>query len=267
VAKQFKFFQSFWANLLAAGILALLLIFGALQMLSRITKHGQHLTVPAVVGKQATDVIQQLTDSGFDVVIVDSIYTDTLPKGIVVKQLPDANSTVKVNRTIYLTTNRMVPPQIPMPDLLNKNYTFAIEILNKAHLQLGDTIFKPDFMKGSVMEQLYQGRKITAGTQLQWGSKVTLVVAGGLKEDNLEVPDLVGMHYREAKTLLDSMGIAVAAAPDADVRDTADAYIYKQNPLPLDAQKKTVFIKAGMFMDIWLSNEMKDVADSITTPQ
>jgi beta-lactam-binding protein with PASTA domain len=267
VAKKFKFFQSFWANLLAAFIIALLLIFGALQMLSRITKHGQHLTVPAVVGKSAADVIQQLTDSGFDVVIVDSIYTDTLPKGIVLKQLPDANATVKVNRTIYLTTNRMVPPQIPMPDLLNKNYIFAIEILKKAHLQIGDTIFKPDFMKGSVMEQRYNGSKIPAGTQLQWGSKVTLVVASGLQETNLAVPNLLGMKFSDAKALLESMGIAVATAPDPDVKDTGDAYIYKQNPEPLDAQKKTVFIKAGMFMDVWLSNEMKSPSDSTTTPQ
>lgn len=264
MAKKFKFLQSFWANLLVIVLLALLLIFGGLHMLSSITKHGQHLTVPAVVGKQATDVIQQLTDSGFDVVIEDSIYTDTLPKGVVIKQLPDANATVKVNRTIYLTINRMVPPQIPMPDLVSKNYNFAIEILNKAHLQLEDTIFKPDFMKGSVMEQLYNGRKIAAGTQLQWGSKITLVVAGGLQEDNLVVPDLVGMHYRDAKAILDSMGISLAPAPDVDVRDTADAYIYKQNPQHLDAQHKFVYIKAGMFMDVWLSNEMKDATDSTT---
>ena len=267
MAKKFKFFQSFWANLAVIFVLALLLVFGALQMLSRITKHGQHLTVPAVVGKPATEVIQQLTDSGFDVVIEDSIYTDTLPKGIVLKQLPDANATVKVNRTIYLTTNRIIPPQIPMPDLVNKNLSFALDILRKAHLQLGDTIFKPDFMKGSVMEQRYDGKKIQAGTPLQWGSKVTLVVASGLQETNLPVPDLVGMKYSEAKALLESMGVAVATAPDPDVKDTANAFVYKQNPLHLDAQKKLVYIKAGMFMDVWLSVEMKDISDSTKTPQ
>lgn len=266
MAKKFKFFQSFWANLLAAGVLALLLIFGALQMLSRITKHGQYLRVPSVVGKPAVDMVQQLTDSGFDVVIVDSIYTDTLPKGIVLKQLPDANATVKVNRTIYLTTNRIIPPQIPMPDLVNKNLYFALDILKKAHLQLEDTIFKPDFMKGSVMEQQYNGKKIAAGTQLQWGSKVTLVVASGLQDTNLPVPDLLGMKYSDAKALLESMGVALATAPDADVKDTANAYVYKQNPPNLDAQKKIVYIKAGMFMDVWLSTEMKDIADSTTTP-
>jgi beta-lactam-binding protein with PASTA domain len=264
VAKKFKFFQSFWANLVAAGVLALLLIFGVLQMLSNITKHGEHLTVPAVVGRQATEVIEQLKDSGFDVVIEDSIYTDTLPKGVVLKQLPDANATVKVNRTIYLTTNRMVPPQIPMPDLVNKNLNFAIEVLRKAHLELGDTIFKPDFMKGSVMEQRFDGKKITAGTQLQWGSKITLVVASGLQETNIVVPDIVGMKFSDAKALLESLGVAVATAPKPDVRDTANAYVYKQNPSHLDAQKKFVYLKAGMFMDVWL--QVDEPTDSTTTP-
>jgi hypothetical protein len=265
VAKKFKFFQSFWANLLAAVILAFLIIFGALQMLSRITKHGEHLTVPAVVGRQADSVVQELTDKGFDVVIEDSIYTDTLPKGVVIKQLPDADATVKVNRTIYLTTNRMIPPQISMPDLLNKNLYFALDVLKKAHLQVGDTIFKPDFMKGSVMEQIYNGKRIAPGAQLQWGSKVTLVVAAGLQEDNLVVPDLKGMTYRDAKELLDSMGISIAAALEPGVRDTADAYVIKQSPLHFDAQHKLVYIKPGMFMDVWLSKDPGDVIDSTTT--
>jgi hypothetical protein len=80
------------------------------------------------------------------------------------------------------------------------------------------------------------------------------------------VPDLLGMKYSDAKALLESMGVALATAPDADVKDTANAYVYKQNPQHLDAQKKIVYIKAGMFMDVWLSTEMKDITDSTTTP-
>lgn len=264
---MFKFITSrpFWVNLLAAAALGILIIFLFLQLLSWITRHGEYLTVPAVTGKKTTDATKLLESQGFDVVIQDSIYTDTLPRGTVIKQLPDPNATVKVNRSVYLTVNRVIPPMINMPDLENKGLSFALDILARNHLLLEDTIFKPNFMRGAVIEQLYRGRKITPGTKVQWGSKITLVVASGTEESNLVVPNLWGMRYSEAKPLFDSLGVMVVPVPDADVTDTLNAFIYKQNPPHLDDQQKLVFIKPGMVMDIWLSTVKKHLEDSLNT--
>ena len=141
---MFKFITNkpFWVNLLAAMALAFLLIFMVLQLLGWITKHGEYLTVPAVTGKPTSEAIKLLEDKGFDVVIQDSIYTDTARMGIVLKQLPDPNSTVKINRTVFLTVNRVTLPQVDMPSLQGKTLKYALEILKRSHLQLGDTTFK-----------------------------------------------------------------------------------------------------------------------------
>ena len=263
---MFKFITNkpFWVNFLAAAVLAFMIIFINLQLLGYITKHGEYLVVPAVKGQSTNEAIKLLESKGFDVVIQDSIYTDTVSKGTIIKQLPDANATVKINRTVFLTVNRYVPPMVSMPSLEGKLFNYALDVLERNHLQLGDTIYRPDFMKGAIIEQRYKGSRITPGTKLQWGSFITLVISGGLDQSNIVVPDLTGLTYRDAKAQLDSLGLLLNPVPDPGVRDTLAAFIYKQNPTHVDEDNKLRYIKAGMFMDIWLSPEMITPVDSTT---
>jgi len=227
-----------------------------LQMLGWITRHGQYLTVPLVKGKGTTEAIKMLEQQGFEVVITDSVYTDTLPRGIVIKQFPEARSTVKVNRVVFMTVNRYTPPLIVMPSLEGKGLMLALDILQRSHLQLGDTTYRPDYMKGSVIEQRYNANRILPGAKLPWGSRVDLVIGEGLDDAGQSlVPDLIGLTFGEAKAELDSMGVLLTIVASPDVRDTMAAYIYKQNPTHFDHNKHLQYIKAGMIMDIFLSTE------------
>src|SRR5687768_7465725 len=114
---MFKFITNkpFWINLVAVIAIALLVVFLFLWMLGVITRHGEYLTVPSVIGKNTEESVKYLESKGFDVVIQDSVYSDTAKKGIVLKQLPDPNSTVKINRTVFLTVNRVTLPLVDMP--------------------------------------------------------------------------------------------------------------------------------------------------------
>lgn len=265
---MFKFIthRPFWVNLLAAAVLGFLIIFFTLQLLGWITKHGEYLTVPAVKGKTTADAIKLLEDKGFDVVISDSVYTDTLKRGTVIKQLPEENSTVKINRTVFITVNRYVPPMLVMPSLEGKGMNFVIDILQRNHLQLGDTVFRFDFAKGTVLEQQYKGQRIAPGSKIQWGSRIDLVISKGLDEEsNKVVPDFVGKTYGEVKAELDSLGVLVALVPTPDVKDTMAAFIYKQRPSHFDESKQLQFIKPGMIMDIFLSKEMIIITDSLNS--
>jgi eukaryotic-like serine/threonine-protein kinase len=179
--------RPFYLNLLFVILLVLLLVFAFLQLLGLITKHGQYLTVPSVVGKKSEEAIKLMENKGFEIVIQDSVYIDTLEKGIVIKQLPDPNSTVKVNRTVFLTVNRTTIPLIEMPALEGKTFSFALEILRRSHLELGDTASRPDFMRGSVLEQSYRGNRISSGSKVPWGSSIDLVIGSGLNTERIQV--------------------------------------------------------------------------------
>ncbi len=263
---MFKFITSrpLWVNILAAIVFALLIFFIFLQLLGLITKHGQYLIVPSVVGRNTIEAIKFLEDKGFDVVIQDSIYVDTAKRGIVLKQLPDPNSTVKVNRSVFLTVNRVTLPMIDMPALEGKTLNYALVILEHGHLKLGDTIYKPDFMRGSVLEQLYNGNKIAAGSKIPWGSRIDLVLAGGLNSDRFIVPSVLGLTLREAKTLLEAEGINVGAiVVDPGTKDTLAGFIYKQNPPKYTEDKQPNYIQSGQLMDLYVSPFMKSSDSTI----
>lgn len=247
-----------WVNLLAAVVLVTLLVVIFLQLLGLITKHGQYLTVPSVLGKQTTEAITFLEGKGFEVIIQDSVYVDSAKMGIVLKQLPDPNSTVKINRTVFLTVNRVTLPQIEMPALEGKTLSFALDIMRRSHLVLGDTIYKPDFMRGSVLEQLYRGNKITAGTKLPWGSKVDLIIGSGLDDQRILVPQLVGLQFGEAKLLLEQNGIILGGIiVEPGITDTIGAFVEWQNPPRFTQDKQPVYMQAGQLMDIRLTKIMK----------
>jgi beta-lactam-binding protein with PASTA domain len=253
----FKFItdKSIWVNILAAVSLAVLLVVLVLQLLGWITKHGVYLTVPGVIGKEYQQSIRLLESKGFDVVIQDSVFTDTLSRGAVIKQLPDSNATVKINRTVFLTVNRYVPPMVIMPMLEGRSFGFSLELLKRNHLQLGDTVLKPDFMKGTILEQKFRGYRIPPGSKVQWGSRISLVIAGGLMDQETMVPDLTGLTYAEAKAQLELLGVNIAGVvADGVIIDTAAAFIYKQNPAPMDEEKRPLFIRSGQLMDVYISS-------------
>ena len=79
---MFKFFarQPFWVHLLTAVLLVFLMGFLFLQSLSWFTNHGSYLKVPAVKGKNVDVAVKQLEAQGFEVVIQDSLYFDTIPQ-------------------------------------------------------------------------------------------------------------------------------------------------------------------------------------------
>lgn len=262
---MFKFITArpLWVNIIAAIVLALTLLFLFLQMLSWITKHGEFLKVPAVLGMKTEEAISMLKKQGFDVQIQDSVYTDTASRGIVLKQLPDANATVKVNRTVFLTVNKVIPPMVEMPKLEGQSLNFALDMITRSHLSLGDTIYRPDFMQGSVLEQLFNGARIAEKTKLPWGSKVSLIVGEGLGDRQIPVPELVNMTFVEARALLKEQGIGVGSVLAEGVKDTANAYIIKQSPERFDQEKLPRYIQAGQVMDLWLSPQMINPSDSL----
>jgi beta-lactam-binding protein with PASTA domain len=263
----FKFIarQSFFVNLLAAMVLVFLVGFLFFESLGWLTHHGEYLKVPSVTGKNVDDAVNLLEKEGFDVVITDSLYNDSMPLNTVKKQLPDPDATVKVNRTVFLNVNPTTLPLIDMPHLEGLSYRFALDKLAKNHLKLGDTTMRADFMKGSVLEQNYQGKKITAGTKIRWGSAVDLVIGAGLEAQKIPVPELVGMTVADAKALLTEKGIILAAIlPSGNVTDTANAFIFKQNPDAYAYGTTPAYIQPGQTMDIWIQVE-RPVIDTLKT--
>jgi beta-lactam-binding protein with PASTA domain len=259
-----------WVNILVALLLAFLIGFVFILSLNMITQHGVARTVPLVVGKQLEKVQTDLEANDFEVVVQDSVYYDSLAPAVIIRQVPEADAVVKVNRTIYVTINRAVPPDVDMPNLVGYSFRNAESILRNLGLRLGDTTYRTDFAKNSVLEQLYKGNSISPGTKLKVGSQISLVIGGGVGTEDIAVPKLVGLTYSEARILLDAQGlIAGSVIPSPMVRDTSSAYVVRQSPTPVNEAGKRFRIRPGQMVDMWLdvTPPVTDTTKTNTTPQ
>lgn len=252
--------QHFLVNVAAALVLLGLVLFGTMWMLGFITRHGEYERVPSVLGKSLPDAIRLLEEKGFGVEVSDSLWDEQQAPLAVLKQLPAGEEMVKAKRIIYLSINRSQPPMVEMPNLVGLSFRNAELYLRQLGLKLGDTLRKPDIAKDAVLEQLYGGAVVKPGTKLFQGSTIAFVLGSGISTNEIEIPQLIGLSFAEAKALLQGLGINVGALlVDAGVSDTAAAFVYKHNPphvlLQQVAGMQQNKIRPGQSIDLWLSVE------------
>lgn len=266
---MFKFIthRPLWVNILA-GIILAVAIFGVfLFSLNWLTGHGKFATVPSVAGKNYEEAIKILKKAGFDVEVQDSVFVDNMKPLNVIRQIPEADEVVKINRTVFLIISRAIPPEIEMPNLLGYSLRNAEMVLKNMDLKIGDTTFKPDFAKNAVLEQWYDGATILPGTKIRKGSIISLVLGDGVGKKEFAVPAIVGMTFAAAKELLEGAGIGFGVIQtDGRVIDTLNAYIYRQNPERFDDIKRIQHIRSGQLMDVWIQLD-RPVTDSTNLPE
>jgi eukaryotic-like serine/threonine-protein kinase len=256
-----------WVNLLAGLVLALIVFLIFILSLNWLTHHNESKVVPNVMGRTFHEAENILGKAGFEVEVQDSIYVDTARPMSVLKQVPEDGEIVKVNRTVYLTINRALPPLIEIPSLKSFSYRSALMELTNRGLRV-DTAYRSSFDKDAVLEMRYQGSPITPGTKIRMGETILLVLGTGVGTEKFKVPNLIGWTFCDAKYVIESHGLSIGSViimPGSAISDTCKAYIYRQNPEPYDAEKKIQFIRTGQTIDVFLQLE-KPVVDSLNLP-
>jgi len=228
-----------------------------------VTKHGEELVIPVVRGKDVNTAIARLKAMHFEV-YVDSIYEPSITGLMVLKQVPDSGSVVKEGRTVFLTVNMLIPPHIPMPNLVNLSFRSAEMLLRNNKLILGDTIYVPDIAAGAVKQQKYKGEDIRPGELISQGSRISLVIGNGLGNTEFDMPEVTGMTVDEAMAVLNQYNLQPIIVPYdqmSAITDTSAAVIVDQRPRALNDAGQTNRVKAGEIID--LSIEQNPAANEI----
>jgi eukaryotic-like serine/threonine-protein kinase len=269
----FKFITSrpLWVNILAVIVLILLLILFFFAIIGWLTKHNKYEKVPAVLGMNIDQATQVLEAKGFEVEIQDSVYVDTAARLSVIRQSPEQDATVKSNRTIYLTINRAVPPMTTVPNMVGFSFRSAEMMLQSLGLKLGDTTYKLDYAKNSVLEQLYNGKPIAAMTQVPMGSTIDFVLGNGVGSEVMNVPDVVGMSLGQARSFLSTLNITVGAVVPSDLAGNDEAFVERTNPpkySDVNGQRVQNKIRPGQSLDLYLtlSKPAPEVIDTTPPP-
>lgn len=244
--------KSFVRNFfLALGSFIILLLF-TFYSLRFYTKHGEGVNVPMLKNMPIDKAIALLEESGLNYEI-DSVYEMKKPPGVVLDYEPDYQSFVKSGRTIYLTVNTFVAPNVNFPDIEFKSFKEASVILSNYGILIGDTIYVADVSRDVVLEAKFGGALLKAGQQIPKGSKVNLVLGNGMGESEVEIPNLIGLTKDEAQFALKGSSLSIGAITfEGAIGDTASAVIIRQSPSITDSLKT---ISIGSPINITLSNQ------------
>lgn len=220
-----------WVNILSGiGIIVVLLILFFFS-LGWITGYGKTEKVPSVVGLDVSAAQKNLTALGFDVVLQDSIYVDTLARNAVLRQIPESDEIVKKGRTVYLTINRVVAPQVDMPNLIGFSLKSAETYLKVLGLRLGSISLVPDRNKNVIIDQLVDGKPVLPGSKISSGTMIQFLVGDGGAAMGLDIPDLIGLTVNMARAKIASMGLMIGIiSANGVIQDTANAFIIQQSP-------------------------------------
>jgi hypothetical protein len=90
--------------------------------LNMITQHGVARTVPLVVGKNSKKFKPIWKPTILKWWCRIRCITIRWQPAVIIRQVPEADAVVKVNRTIYVTINRVVPPDVDMPNLVGYSF-------------------------------------------------------------------------------------------------------------------------------------------------
>lgn len=171
---------------LGASILLLFIIFLSLRLF---TRHGKEFEMPNYIGQQANELTQRGKQEGFIFEVKEEIYKNGTKPGTVLVQDPAPKQKVKKGRKVYLTVASETPPTIKMPALQDLSLRQAQIMLEAQGLVLDRTIEKASPYENVVLDVLYRGHHIAAGSDIQMGEKITLVVGKTIGElpDSLEI--------------------------------------------------------------------------------
>lgn len=215
------------------------------------TKHGDRQEVPVLKGLHISEAIALLDKVGLEYQ-VDSIYQLDARPGMVIEQDPEPASAVKGGRTIYLTIITQSAPEIAFPEVVDKTLIEATSIIKNHSLKLGDTTYINDIARDMVLDATFGGQPITAGRMIPKGSRINLVLGNGRGNDQVNIPELVGLPYSEAEFALRGLGLVVGSISFADgSRDTINGTVVEQTP-DISAQ----FIPLGSAIHLKLSNSV-----------
>ena len=246
---------------ITSGTVVFLMIIYFYIYLPAITNHGETITVPNIEGMKMEELEEFLGTRNLRFEVNDSSYSDQFPPLTVLKQYPAAGANVKENRVIYISLNRITPPTVPLPNLVDGSLINAEVQLKSNELKRGRIqLIRGPFLH-VVKEMKFKGDKIEPGTRVTKGSIIDLVVYDG-GSNTLPSPNVIGLSLEDAKVLIFGSTLNIEIEVVGDTLGTEEVVILKQKPVPNEN------ILVGDIVKVWVGiigtpipEEEEEIAD------
>jgi beta-lactam-binding protein with PASTA domain len=221
--------KRFYIHFGLSVLLTVVLFFIVLQFLKIYSNHGDTYVLPDFTGKTISEIEEEGYARLYEFIIIDSIFDTRNPKGSVVIQNPPAGSAVKQYRKVYVTLVAISVEKVEMPDLIDLSLRQAVNTLRSKGLEVNELQYVEDFAGNAILEQLFRGEVIEAGTIVEKGSGIDLVV--GLGQDHLApVPFTYGLNLTDAIDAINKASFNIGNIYFLDGEDPDHSKVYRQGP-------------------------------------
>ena len=234
--KNFVLTKHFTKHVGLVILFYLVLVFATVLYLDLATNHGEKIAVPNFVGMNGEEAKKKIEELDLQYQILDSIYNPKMPEGTVLEQLVEPTGLSKVHvksgRIIGLRLTKRTQ-MVEMPSLVHKQLQFAESILEQRGLRFSIQYRATSEANGSVLDQLFRGRRIKEGDRIPIGAVVTLIVGQNDQGEPITIPNFVGLTMSDARYIMDTLGVTSFSfvCPDCSTsQDSLAAIIFSQTP-------------------------------------
>lgn len=250
--KKFITSRAFLKHLILSIIIVVAIVVIVLQQLKSYTHHGESYPVPDFTGSTIDEFEAIAEQANLNYEIIDSMHFDGAKPGAVVEQVPEAGFKVKKNRIVFLTINSTVPEMVVLPKLTDISFRQALGLIENCGLKPGKITYQPSEYSNLVLNVEQDSKILEQGDIIQKGSNVDLIIGSNSGIQDTPLPDLTGMTYTEADSLLTSYmlntGSLICDATIITSEDSLAAIVWKQYP-----GKNIKLVSLGTSVDLWLT--------------
>lgn len=184
-------------------ILIVILIFIFDKVLMPWIVKNEEIKLPSVVGMPYEQAMLVLQNTGVEPVKGGERYDSKYPQGTVIFQRPSGDKIVKKGSRVYLIISSG-NVKIKVPNLSYKSIEEAQLILSRYGLKIGE-IYEYSLSDGPIGTIVSQS--INPGVEVDKGTEIDLYVRTQPSYKRIEVPNLKGLSFSEAKNIIMKLGL------------------------------------------------------------
>lgn len=219
--KRFLRGMSIFLALVGVGIVSALAVVALLL-------RQEEVRVPDLTGQDIVTVIETLTMQGLQLKVERREPHTTLPKDAVISQIPAPGSGIKKGRQVRVVVSQG-PSEMQAPKLVGEHY-------RKAEIMIRQAGFSPGNLSRvsseSVERDIVISQAPPAGSQVNKGGAISMLVSSGKRVPVLVTPKLIGKKAEEAVKIVDLAGLQhrIVYKTSGSRLTTADRVVVSQKP-------------------------------------
>jgi serine/threonine-protein kinase len=181
--------------------------------------------VPNVIGMTEEQAADELDKYGLEYKLGIPAISDEYEEGQVISSDPDAGEKVKKGFTVTLVLSRGTDATtVKMPTFLTQKLREAETMLEAYDLKKGEITYEEsDMPEGTIISQDPE-----PGTVVDVNTKVNFVISQGEEDKGIEVPDLYKKTEKQAKKMLEDLGLRLGKVSKAYSSDVEENLVISQ---------------------------------------